>query len=139
MKKIALALICVFVTGSAAAQTYACQFIMDAGMIKESDRWQVTSFKISEPFFLTIVDGLIDKKPLANKPTDMTLDAVCMRDSFDSKAIGRSHWCADNMSYLSFSEKTLNGGFARTFGAMQSSSSPADSVSISRFKCQQVR
>jgi hypothetical protein len=140
MKKIALALLCVFATGSAAAQTYACQFIMSAGMLKDpKSGWKVTGFEIDEPFFLTMSNGLIDTKSVVESPLNFSsFAATC--NKYDLVSLTFSHWCADYSKYLSFDEKTLNGGFARTFGAMQSSSSAtADSVSVARFKCQKVR
>jgi len=138
MKKIAFALLCVFATGTAAAQTYACQFIMVAGMDKDPKTgWTVTGFKPNEPFFLSISNGLIDTKSVAESPLNLTVSSC---NNSPSVALGVAHWCADYTNYLSFSEKTLNGGYAKTFGAMQSSSdAAADSVSVSRFKCQRVR
>lgn len=140
MKKIALALIFVFATGSAIAQTYTCQFIMSAGMDKDPKKgWAVKTFKLREPFFLNISNGLIDTKSLTEPPSFLlSFSAACMKQS--SPALGVSHWCADYSSYLSFSEKTLNGASARTFGALDSTSvEDPDSVTISRFKCQKVR
>jgi hypothetical protein len=142
MKKIALALLFVFATGSAVAQTYACQFIMAAGMLKSPQTgWKTTEFNVPEPFFLTMSNGLIDKNSLKGPPTGMhPLDTRCSKSEIDIPSIGLNHWCSSDSSYLSFSEKTLNGGFATTFGAMQSSSeNQPDSVSVSRFKCQKVR
>ncbi len=139
MKKIAIALLCVFATGSAAAQTYACQFIMTAGMNKDpKSGWTVTDFAIDEPFFLTMLNGLIDTKSVAEQPLNMNeYYAACFKGEL---SIGTNHWCADYSKYLSFDEKTLNGGFARTIGATQSSSNAtADSVTVARFKCQKVR
>ena len=141
MKKIALALLCVFATGSAAAQTYACQFIMSAGMNKtpKSD-WKVAEFNVPEPFFLTMSNGLIDKNSLKGPPTSMhPSDTRCSKSEFDNPNIGLNHWCSSDTTYLSFSEKTLNGGFTNTMGAMQSSrDNEVDSVTVARFKCQKV-
>lgn len=140
MKKIALALLFVFATGSAVAQTYACQFIMAAGMHKDPKTgWKITGFGVEEPFFLTLSNGLIDTKSVAEPPLSMpTYSTTCMKR--ESPSLGVSHWCADYSDYLTFSEKTLNGGLARTFGAMKSSSAEtADAVMVSRFKCQKVR
>jgi len=141
MKKIALALLCVFATGSAAAQTYACQFIMTAGMDKELSGWKTKTFNSPEPFFLTMSEGLIDTKSFSDRPIRMSkIVTSCSKSPFDSPPEGYIHFCADDTKYLSFSETTLNGGLARTFGALQpSSESEPDSVSISRFKCQKVR
>ena len=140
MKKIAPALLCVFAIGSATAQTYACQFIMSAGMEKDpKSGWKVTGFQKDEPFFLTMSNGLIDTKYMIESPLDFaSFAATCNKHELVDFAV--SHWCTDYSKYLSFNEKTLNGGFARTFGAMQSTSSAtADSVVVSRFKCQKVR
>ncbi len=139
MKKIALALLCVFATGSAAAQTYACQFIMVAGMDKEPSGWIAKTFKVPEPFFLTMSNGLIDTKSAAEKPVSMSAYfTTCFKR--DLAGTGDSHWCADFAQYLSFNEITLHGGIARTMGAIASSDAPAaDSVTVSRFKCQKVR
>ena len=140
MKKIALALLCVFATGSTAAQTYACQFIMEAGMIKDpKGSWRTTSFKLNEPFFLTMSNGLIDKTSLDEPPINMYSRAIsCLK--YELAGMGIVHWCADYANYLSLSEKTLNGGLAKTYGALQSPiEDPQDSVTVSRFKCQKVR
>lgn len=140
MKKIALALLCVFATGSAAAQTYACQFIMEAGMDKDPKTgWITASFKPREPFFLTMSNGFIDTASVIQQPLSWDNSTItCSKDDFSGMKV--SHWCADYSNYLSFSEKTLNGGYSMTFGAMQSSNdSRADSVTVSRFKCQKVR
>jgi hypothetical protein len=139
MKKIALALICVFATDSAAAQTYACQFIMSAGMKKDPAGWKVGEFNVPEPFFLTMSNGLIDKASVAEPPLSMpNFSTTCTKDDISNKGV--VHWCADWSSYLSLSEKTLTGGYALTNGAMQSSSdTKIDTVAVSRFKCQKVR
>jgi hypothetical protein len=140
MKQIALALLFVFATGPAVAQTYACQFIMSAGMNKTPQtNWRVTSFILEEPFFITMSNDLIDTKSLTQPPLDMaSFSVTCMKRNSPT-TLGVTHWCADYSSYLSFSEKTLNGGFAKTFGAMQSSSNDdPDSVLVMRFKCQKV-
>jgi hypothetical protein len=139
MKKIALALLCVFATGSAAAQTYACQFIMQAGMAKDSAGWKATEFKVDDPFFLTLTDGLIDKKSLAEKPVAQSpYFTTCFKR--DLAGTGDSHWCADFAQYLSFNEITLHGGIAKTMGAILSSDAAATSaVTVARFKCQKVR
>jgi len=142
MKKIALALLCVFATGSAAAQTYACQFIMTAGMDKDpKSGWRATEFKVREPFFLTMSGGVIDTKSLIDPATKMHPSVTkCFKTDYDDTYIGFSHWCASDTNYLSFSEKTLNGGLAKTLGALQASSDPdVDTVTIARFKCQKVR
>jgi hypothetical protein len=140
MKKIALALLCVFATGSAAAQTYACQFIMQAGMDKDPKTgWKTAPFKVREPFFLTMSNGFIDTASVIQPSLSMAnFSITCSKH--DHSSMGVSHWCADYANYLSFSEKTLNGGYSRTFGAMQSSNdSDVDTVTVSRFKCQKVR
>jgi hypothetical protein len=140
MKKIALALLYVFATGSAAAQTYACQFIMSAGMDKDpKSGWITKSYKVDDPFFLTMSNGLIDTKSVAEPPLEMsTFFTSCMKR--ESQSLGVSHWCADYSQYLSFSEKKLNGSLAKTFGEMSSPNiATADSVTVSRFKCQKVR
>jgi hypothetical protein len=140
MKKIALALFCIFATGSAAAQTYACQFIMSAGMKKESKTsWRTTSFEVSEPFFLSMSNGSIDTKSMTEAPIGMSpFSVTCMKRK--SPTLGMTHWCADYSDYLSFNENTLNGGLAKTFGAMESSTAESsDSVMVSRFKCQKLR
>lgn len=138
MKKIALALLCVFATGSVAAQTYACQFIMQTGMDKEPAGWKTQTFNLPEPFFLTMSNGSIESESLAKPPLKMvSIPRMC--NKFDSVS-GVLHWCADWASYLSFSEKTLSGGFANTFGAMQSpNDTEIDSVTVARYKCQKVR
>ena len=138
MKKIALALLCVFATGSAVAQTYACQFIMSAGMDKDpKSGWITKSYKVDDPFFLTMSNGLIDTQSVAEPPLNL-MASSCGKSP--SVALGVVYWCVDRATYLSFSEKTLNGGFAQTFGAMQTASEAnPDSVSVSRFKCQKVR
>ena len=140
MKKIALALLCVFATGSAAAQTYACQFIMAAGMNKDPKTgWKVTELQILEPFFLNVTNGLIDTKSVTQPPLKMsTFSTTC--NKYEPSVVGVVHWCADYTDHLSFSQKTLSGGFAQTMGALQSASDAnVDSVTVSRFKCQQVR
>ncbi len=120
MKKLVLALVCVFLTGSAVAQTYACQFIMAAGMIKDpKGGWRTTEFNVPEPFFLAMSGGLIDSISLVQAPIIIEADSKCSISDFDSPKLGRSHWCSDKSNYLSFSEKTLNGGLAQTMGAMQ--------------------
>lgn len=141
MKKIALALLCVFATGSAVAQTYACQFIMKAGMLKDPKKgWEVTGFKLPEPFFLNMSKGLIDTKSVTEPPIAMSsFSAECMKRESPS-TLGVTHWCSDYSDYLSFSENTLNGGLTKTFGAMQSSNdTDVDGISVARFKCQKVR
>jgi hypothetical protein len=140
MKKIALALLCVFATGSAAAQTYACQFIMSAGMAKDpKSGWKVGEFNVQEPFFLTMSNGLIDKASVAEPPLSM-LNPSTTCTKYDISNKGVVHWCADWSTYLSLSEKTLTGGYAMTNGAMQSSNdTKIDTVAVSRFKCQKVR
>ena len=139
MKKIALALFCVFATGSAAAQTYACQFIMSAGMIKDPAGWKATEFKVDDPFFINMSSGLIDTKSVAEKPIGLSGHfTTCFKR--DLAGTGDSHWCADFAQYLSFNEITLHGGIARTMGAIASSNAPAaDAITVSRFKCQKVR
>ncbi len=141
MKRIVFALLCLFAAGSAVAQTYACQFIQSAGMDKDPKiGWKVTDFKVDEPFFLTMSEGLIDAKSVTEKPIDMLPNATCSKLGFEQEFIGNSHSCADATKHLTFSEKTLNGGFAETRGAMSSSEAVrADSVVVSRFKCQKVR
>lgn len=140
MKRIVFAMMCLCASGSAAAQTYACQFIQNAGMDKDpKSGWITKSFMVDEPFFLTMTNGMIDTKSIVEKPLNF-LGATCSRLGFEDPFIGNSHWCADFSKYVSFSEKTLNGGFARAMGAMQSSSDKdVDSVMVSRFKCQKVR
>lgn len=140
MKRIVLALVCLFAAGSLAAQTYACQFIMTAGMDKDpKSGWIMKSFEVDEPFFLTLANGLIDTKSIVEKPLNF-LGATCSRLGFEDPFIGNSHWCADFSKYVSFSERNLNGGLAITTGALQSSSDATpDSVAVSRFKCQKVR
>jgi hypothetical protein len=120
--------------------TYACQYIMQSGMHRVQEVWKTTNFLLPEPFFFTISDGLIDKKSLENSPVRISsLSGSCSKTKHDDPLIGRSHWCSDNTNYLSFSEKTLAGGLAKTMGAMQSASDPiVDSVTVSRFKCQKV-
>jgi hypothetical protein len=140
MKKITLALLCVFATGSAAAQTFACQFIMEAGMHKDpKSGWITKSFKVDDPFFLTMSNGLITTKSLTEPPLSFA-DFAATCNKYDLVGLGLSHWCTDYSNFISFSEKTLNGGLAKTTGAMQSSSDTnVDSVTVSRFKCQKVR
>jgi hypothetical protein len=139
MKKIALALLFVFATGSAVAQTYACQFIMSAGMKKDPKTgWKVTEFNVPAPFFLNMSNGLFVTESLAKPPLKF-LDSYTTCRKFLSRA-DVLHWCSDFMDYISFNEHTLNGAFAITSGAMQSSSErEPDPVSVSRFKCQKVR
>ena len=141
MKKIAFALLCVFATGSAAAQTYACQSIMTSGMAKKSAGWKATEFDVAEPFFLTISNSLIDAKSLAEQPSLlMDITTKCFRGDRNSPLVGLTHWCADSSAYLSFSEKNLTGALAYTYGAMTpSNNATADSVAVTRFKCQKVR
>jgi hypothetical protein len=140
MKKIALALLFVFATGSAVAQTYACQFIMTAGMKKDQKSgWKVTNFQVDEPFFLTMSNGLIDTNSVTKPPLKLSTFSVSC-NKYAVSVVGVVHWCADYSDYLSFNENTLNGGFATTMGAMQpSNDTDVDSVSIARFKCQKVR
>jgi hypothetical protein len=141
MKRIVFSLLCLFAAGSVAAQTYACQFIMAAGMNKNTAGWRLTEFNVPEPFFLTMLNGLIDTKSVTVKPIGMgSSETKCFKSEFDILDLGRTHWCGDFSDYLSFSEKTLNGGYARTVGGMQSSGDKdADSVAVSRFKCQKVQ
>ncbi len=103
--------------------------------------WIISEFKVREPFFLIMSNGLIDKNSLKGPATGMhPSDTRCLKSEFNNPSIGLNHWCSSDTSYLSFSEKTLNGGFAQTMGAMQSSSDiETDSVTVSRFKCQKVR
>jgi hypothetical protein len=143
MKKIALALLCVFATGTAAAQTYACQFIMSAGMNKTpKSTWKVGEFNVFEPFFLTMSNGSIDPKSFGTGDMQLVmspLDSKCSKSEYDNPKLGRIQFCADETSHLSFSDKTLNGGLAVMMGALQSTSDTiVDSVSVSRFKCQKV-
>ena len=139
MKKIALALLFVFATGSAVAQTYACQFIMQAGMDKDPKKgWIISGFKVPEPFFLTMSNGLIDTKSVMEPPLKLSAFSVKC-NKYAASMIGIVHWCADYTDHLSFNENTLNGGFAQTFGALQSSTeSEPDPISVARFKCQKV-
>lgn len=140
MKKIAFALLCICAAGSAVAQTYACQFIMQAGMDKDpKSGWKIMGFKPPEPFFITMSNGLISTKSVAEPPLMMpTFSTTCMK--IETPSLGVSHWCAAYSDYLSFSEKTLNGAFTKTFGAMQSSNAnETDSVTVSRFRCQKIR
>jgi hypothetical protein len=142
MKRIVFFLLSLFIAGSAVAQTYACQFIMTAGMHKESNgAWKVVAFNSPEPFFLKIINGVIDTTSLAEGSIQMFVpETSCSRSEFNLSDKGHTHRCSDSAKYLSFSEKTLNGGFALTTGAMQSTSDKdVDSVAVSRFKCQKIR
>lgn len=144
MKRIVFALMCLFASGSAAAQTYACQFIMTAGMDKDpKSGWISAFFKVPEPFFLTMSNGSIDPKSFAEPPVHISQIAnTCMKYDFPGgKGLqGVIHWCADQSTYLSFSENTLSGGVAQITGALQpSTDAKVDSVTVSRFKCQKVR
>ena len=130
------------VTAPATAQkaTYACQFIQSAGMHKEPAGWKTTNFSLPEPFFFTMLDGLIDKKSLEKQPVLLSsVDAICSKAKYDNPLTGRTHWCAGSTNFFSFSEETLNGGLSKTMGALQSASDRiVDSVAVSRFKCQKV-
>jgi hypothetical protein len=145
MKKIALALLCVFATGSATAQTYACQFIMSAGMGKEQSGWKVAEFPpYPSIFFLKMGNGVIDTNSLTESPLSMPASHTSCTKTANSqseavKGDDNFHWCAYYAGYLSFYEKTLNGGFARTYGAMQSTNdNQVDRVLVQRFKCQKA-
>lgn len=144
MKTLALivSVTALLVTAPATAQnaTYACQFIQSAGMNKEPAGWKIALFNSPEPFFLRILNGRIDKKNLQAPPLGLRLeDTSCFKSDFNNPIVGQNHWCASDIRHLSFSEKTLNGGLAATFGAIQpSTDTNVDSVVVSRFKCQKV-
>ena len=143
MKKLVIAILFVFSMRSVFAQTntYACQFIQAAGMIKKNQQdWVVSEFAIPEPFFLKTFGGVIDTKSVENLFL-VGVDKCSSTTSADFWSIaGIYHQCMSSTSGLfSFSESTLYGSVANTYGAMLANKLRPDTVTVSRFKCQLVR
>jgi hypothetical protein len=129
MTRILLAWVLCLLSGSSLAQTFACQYIANAGLSWESGQWVVSKFTIREPFFFTIKAGIGITSFKGDKLIEDNL--VC-----DQRATGNgSYSCSTSLGdYLYFREKTLRGTISSNFGGTLDGAR-RDSVSISPFIC----
>ena len=54
MKRIVLGCWLLLATSGSIAQTFACQYLDSAGLNWKRGSWEITRFKLREPFFLTL-------------------------------------------------------------------------------------
>ena len=129
MSRILFVSLLLVVTANSLAQTFACQYIANAGLSWESGKWVVSKFTIREPFFFTIKAGV----GITSFKGDSLIEGnlIC-----DQRVTGNgSHSCSTYLGdYLYFWEKTLRGTVSSNFGGTMEGTR-RDSVSIAPFIC----
>jgi hypothetical protein len=122
----------------AIAQTFACQYIAEAGLKWESGGWQSTRFKVDKPFFLKMDGEDLDLKVVADVLGSTGASSEEVRCTKLKLKTWRRHSCIDGFgSLIFFNDVTATGGRALIAGAIDTRDT-RDTLSVAPFTCQKM-
>ncbi len=138
MARVLLACVLWVVMGSSLAQTFACQYVASGGLNWTNGGWEITRFKLREPFFLTLKTG----------GQELTFDST-------AKLLGGVHTCITDVAkvitcmsvergyrsvggFLLFDPNNLKGGISFLTGSTENMERLKDSLTVAPFSCQKV-
>lgn len=134
MGKLSLSLIftCLIISSRAEAQnaTYACQSIVEGGLIWENGQWKATRFTPQRPFFLSSVNLTLTKESVG-KALETTLGVFCHETARNIQS------CGDRLGGgLIFDFENLTGATSQILGAALKDNRPSkDDLKIRTFTC----
>jgi len=127
---VAVMLAAVVFTNAARAQTFACQYVMAAGLQWNKGKWSVTGFEVLKPFFLRLEAGTI---------TSDSATKVLFGPVKRCEVEGVKHTCTDRLgAFLFFDSQRAEGGVASLVGTVGDFPTFRDSVTVSPFTCQKM-
>ncbi len=139
MKRIVLGCWLLLATSVSAAQTFACQYLDSAGLDWKRGSWEVTRFKLREPFFLTLKK---DAQELTFESTANLLGGVhtCITDVAKVvTCMGVERGYQSVGSFLLFDPNNMKGGMSFLTGSTANEERFKDSLIVTPFKCQKVK
>ncbi len=121
----------------AIAQTFACQYIVAAGLHWEAGRWESTRFRVRKPFFLKMDGDNLDHKVVADFFESFgpatSKEVRCTKGGIRSQ-----HSCVDGFgTFMFFDDRTGTGGRAILNGSTELNEK-RDSLSVAPFTCQKM-